>query len=78
MLLRFKLNFFDLDLPNRSYDTPVSRLTISCYFNTYLYLLLMLGQLREIFLEIIFGNIYADLGSFDVHDSDLLGALQKT
>lgn len=38
----------------------------------------MLGQLREIFLEIIFGNIYADLGSFDVHDSDLLGALQKT
>lgn len=26
-----------MDLPNRSYDTPVIRLTISCYFNTYLY-----------------------------------------
>lgn len=38
----------------------------------------MLGQLREIFLEIIFGNIYADIGSFDVHDGDLLGTLQKT
>ena len=41
-----------------------------------MYLLLMLGQLREIFLEIIFGNIYA--GSFDIHDIDLLGTLQKT
>ena len=43
-----------------------------------MYLLLMLGQLREIFLGIIFGNIYADIGSFDIHDIDLLGTLQKT